>query len=127
MQIAVGALSVLAAVLAALQTFLRYGERAEKHRTTAATYAAIRHRLEATTNMPIELRPPLKEFLGGIEGQIDSLAQSAPSVPARVWKRIEKLKSGTHFQLAEIYQDAASIENAPGGGPPSAPDDPYRF
>jgi hypothetical protein len=71
-QIGVGAISVLAAALAALQTFLRYSERAEKHRATAAAYAAVRHRLEATTNVPVAVRGPLREFLDGIEGQLGS-------------------------------------------------------
>jgi hypothetical protein len=105
-QIGVGAISVLAAVLAALQTFLRYSERAEKHRAAAAAYAAVRHRLEATTNTPVAVRGPLKEFLDDIEGQLDSLAQSAPNVPERVWKGIQAARAAPHFRLeSEEHQE----------------------
>ena len=45
-KIGLGLLSVLAAVLAGLQTFLSYAERAEKHRTTSAAYASVRRELE---------------------------------------------------------------------------------
>jgi len=45
-RLAVGAVSVLAAVLAALQTFLRLSERAESHKKSAAGYAAFRRDIE---------------------------------------------------------------------------------
>ena len=40
LRLVLGLVSVLAAVLAALQTFLGYGQRADKHRTTAAAYGS---------------------------------------------------------------------------------------
>src|SRR5690242_1384040 len=40
-KILIGMVSVLAAVLASLQTVLRFGERAEKHRTAAEAWAAL--------------------------------------------------------------------------------------
>lgn len=46
-RIFVGLISVLASVMASLQTFLRYAERAEEHRAAGARYGAIRRRLEA--------------------------------------------------------------------------------
>jgi hypothetical protein len=42
LRILVGAVSVIAAVLASLQTFLRYPERAEKHRIAGGNWSAIR-------------------------------------------------------------------------------------
>src|SRR6202012_1161862 len=46
-QLFVGAVSVFAAILAALQTFLRHSERAEKHRSAAASYGGLRKQIEA--------------------------------------------------------------------------------
>src|SRR6185369_2622736 len=46
LQIAIGLASVLAAVLAGLQTFLGYTERAEKHRIAGAKYGALGRELE---------------------------------------------------------------------------------
>jgi hypothetical protein len=45
-RIAAGFVAVLAAVLAALQTFLGYGERAEKHRMAGARYGKVRRQLD---------------------------------------------------------------------------------
>src|SRR2546423_1498623 len=45
-KIALGLLSILAAVLASLQTFLSYPERAERHRVTSASCASVRRQLE---------------------------------------------------------------------------------
>ena len=45
-QIAIGIVSVLAGVLASLQTFLRFQERAEKHRAAAELWAAIRREID---------------------------------------------------------------------------------
>jgi len=46
LQIAVGLASVAAALLASLQTFLGYSERAEKHRIAGAKYGALGRELE---------------------------------------------------------------------------------
>jgi hypothetical protein len=45
-QIAAGLLSILATVLAALQTFLGYSERAANHRRASAEFGAIRREIE---------------------------------------------------------------------------------
>lgn len=95
-QLAVGAISVLAAVLAGLQTFLRFGERAEKHRTLGAQYGSIRRRLEMIKALSPERRGPIEDFLNNLRENLDSLAQSAPDVPPRIWKRAEdKLRRET--------------------------------
>src|SRR5512144_2238777 len=47
LQISVGLASVVAAVLASLQTFLGYSERAEKHRVAVAKFGALGRELEA--------------------------------------------------------------------------------
>ncbi|MCI0410846.1 MAG: SLATT domain-containing protein, partial [Acidobacteria bacterium] len=45
-KITVGSISVAAAILSALQTFLRFGERAEKHVVAADWYAAVRRDID---------------------------------------------------------------------------------
>jgi len=45
-QIAVGVLSILTTLLAGLQTFLRFSERSEKHRSVTAKYGALRREIE---------------------------------------------------------------------------------
>jgi hypothetical protein len=45
-KVAAGGASVLAAVLASLQTFFKFSERAERHKTFAAKFGAVRRELE---------------------------------------------------------------------------------
>jgi hypothetical protein len=89
-QVAVGTISVLAAILAGLQTFLRFGERSEKHRAIGAQYGSVRRRIEVVRALLPERRGAVDDFLNRLRETLDSLAESAPDVPPRVWKRAEE-------------------------------------
>ena len=52
LQIAVGLASVAAAVLASLQTFMGYSDRAEKHRLAGGRYGALGRRIETMRAQP---------------------------------------------------------------------------
>lgn len=86
-QVMVGAISVLAAILAGVQTFLRFGERAEKHRSTAASYGEVRRSIEVTTTLPFQLRPPVGEYLSQTEKKLNDLARAAPNVSDQIFAR----------------------------------------
>jgi hypothetical protein len=79
LHVAIGMTSISAAVLASLQTFLRYSERAELHRRAGARYGAVRRRLEA-----IHAADPFMHDMRDIEvarEELDDIAQNAPHVP----------------------------------------------
>lgn len=82
LQISIGLASVLAAVLAGLQTFLGYTERAEKHRIAGAKYGALGRELEVlrasdqTSNETIE----------DIRKRLDVLALESPNNPLRIYR-----------------------------------------
>lgn len=85
LRVAIGVTSMSAAVLASLQTFLRYSERAELHRRTGAQYGAVRRRLEA-----IHAADPWHGDLRDItlaRDELDHIAQSAPQLPRRFFAR----------------------------------------
>lgn len=88
LQIVVGLLSVLAAVLTGLQTFLRYGELAEKHRLAGARFANLKHRIELLMIRPDA--PDVADQLVTIEETWAKLREESPSLPSTVWKRIER-------------------------------------
>jgi hypothetical protein len=80
--IVAGLISLLAATLAALQTFLGFAERAEKHRTAAAAYSALKRDLDVlktqfqiTTPSPgealAELHPLIQRFAVVEEESLD--------------------------------------------------------
>jgi hypothetical protein len=84
-RIALGLLSVLAAVLAAMQTFFRFAQRAEKHRAAGARYGATRRKLEAI--YAGDSRSREGNYLSTIREELDRLADISPHVPPGVFNR----------------------------------------
>ena len=82
--------SILAAVLAGLQTFLRFPERATQHATAADWYSAIRRDLEQVQHLPVEARGKVKEYLDRVRKEMNRVAQDAPELNVRLWKREAK-------------------------------------
>ncbi|OAJ63762.1 hypothetical protein A6V36_17250 [Paraburkholderia ginsengiterrae] len=91
LRIAVGLVSVTATVSAALQTFLRYAERAEKHRAAGARYGAVRRRLEAIYSGDADARDG--HYLTAIRDELDRLAEDSPNVPPRIFHRTQRTLS----------------------------------
>jgi hypothetical protein len=88
----VGLVSVVAATLAGLQTFLKFSERAEKHRAVAARYGALRREIEEMRLLEESLS---RESITPVRESIDRLAEEAPNVPTRVWVKTQKLLSSS--------------------------------
>ena len=87
-KVAVGGASVLAAVLAALQTFFKFAERAEHHKTFAAKFGAIRRELETLHASGRAAQEP--SFVNVLREKLDRLAEEAPAVPSEVFDHIQK-------------------------------------
>ena len=92
LQILVGLASVLAAILASLQTFLGYSERAEKHRVAGAKYGALGRELEALLASPNEAPD---EVIEDLRKRLDDLALESPNNPLSIYKlaELDKLES----------------------------------
>lgn len=80
-----GALSVMATLLAALQTFLSYGERADKHRVAGARYGVVGRALELMLASAQFDAPGLVK----IKERLDALAQECPHIPDAVHKKMQ--------------------------------------
>ncbi len=81
-QLLIGFISLLAAVIVALQTFLNFAERAETHRASAASYGSLRREIES-------LHVLIKSEEGGLnlvdsvmslKCKIDKLSEESPNV-----------------------------------------------
>jgi hypothetical protein len=98
-----GFISMTAAVLASLQTFLSFAERANRHRVTGAKYGAIRRTLEKLkTVFPTE-HDALRRELDAIQKAMDDLAENAPHVPSRLKERVDnELKSRDHHRVFDL-------------------------
>jgi hypothetical protein len=90
LQILVGLLSVTAAVLTALQTFLKYSDLSEKHRIAGAKFANLKHRIELLSSLPPSSEGELKQQLTMIEDRWSKVREESPTVPIRIWQGIEK-------------------------------------
>ena len=88
-RLAVASVSILAAVLAALQTFLRFSERAAQHATAGDWYSAIR-RISSRSTPSCRVRGKAKDCLDTVRKEMNRVAQDAPELSVRLWKREAK-------------------------------------
>lgn len=88
-KILLGIASGLAAVLSAIQTFLRFSERAELHRKTASQAGTLRREIEQLLASENAESIPNERF-DTIRKAIDKLAEGAPSVPNRTWEKAKR-------------------------------------
>jgi hypothetical protein len=86
LRILVGSVSVLAAVLASLQTFLRFQERAEKHRASAELWAAIRREIDQMLALHPDYladRSDPKEYLDDLRRRMDEVSAQSLEIGER--------------------------------------------
>jgi hypothetical protein len=86
----VASISILAAVLAGLQTFLRFAERAAHHGTAGDWYSALRRDIEQVMHLPRDVRGNPKECLDEIRKEMNRASQDAPELSSRRWQREAK-------------------------------------
>jgi hypothetical protein len=85
LRIGVGITSLFAAVFAALQTFLRFGERAERHVTAADWYAAVRRDVDQLLALSPEERGKAKDCFDRIRKEMSKVGQQSPEISERLW------------------------------------------
>ena len=83
-----GALSALAAILAALQTFFRLAESAAAHGFAADWYAAIRRDIEQVQALPRQMRGDVAARLDSIRKEMNKAGQKAPELRESLWVRV---------------------------------------
>jgi hypothetical protein len=116
-RVVAGLLSILATVLASLQTFLSLPQRVANHRNTSAEFGSIRRALE-------ELQTKLEahsldvtladEEVGKIKERIDKAEAGSPDVPKSVWERAyDEVKIGKSFMEQESPAGEGLSKQAP--------------
>jgi hypothetical protein len=86
----VGSVSIAAAVLAALQTFLRFAERASQHATAGDWYSAIRRDIEQLLHLRATDRGVPKECLDEVRKEMNRVGQNSPELSGSEWTRQAK-------------------------------------
>lgn len=109
-RLVIGVVSVAAAVLASLQTFLRFAERAERHVIAADWYSAVRRGVDEALALPPVARKPPAEYLPTIRKEMSKIGQQAPEIPAPLWSRV----------AAEHGVDEGAPTRTSAGGTPGA-------
>jgi hypothetical protein len=92
LKIAVGLVSVAAAILASLQTFLRFAERAEKHRAAAEKWSAVRREIaEMLALHPdyLAVHGDPKQYLDDLRRRMDEISAQSPEMGDRGWGRAQ--------------------------------------
>jgi hypothetical protein len=91
--IGIGLLSLLAAILSALQTFLGYAQRAERNRTSAAAYGQLKRDLDLLV-MQFKVTPPTAaKALDALRPEIQRFAlieKESGSVADRFYNRARR-------------------------------------
>jgi len=85
LRVITGTLSVVAAILAALQTFLGYSERGANHQRARTEYGKIRRTIEQL--LVGDHSTSLSQEITDVREQIDAADEKAPDVPNRAWKK----------------------------------------
>ena len=78
-------ISLVAAILAALQTFLRFGERAEKRVMAGDWYAAVRRDVEEMLALSTDERGKPKDCFDRIRKEMAKIGQQSPEIGDRLW------------------------------------------
>ncbi len=86
----VASISIAAAILAALQTFLRFAERASQHAIAGDWYSAIRRDIEQLLHLSIADRGAAKDCLDEIRKEMNRVGQNSPELSSREWRRQAK-------------------------------------
>ena len=117
----VGAISVLAAVLASIQTFTKLGEAAQQHGVAGDWYAAIRRDIEQEMSLPAALRERPKTFMSRIRKEMNAAAEKAPELGERWWLAFARIPptdrhSESAAAAAVVHSHATgSVGHADGG------------
>lgn len=102
-RVVLGLLSILAACVTALQTFLNLSDRAIRHKSAGANYGAIRRELELLKTMPPQTDEEMRKSFEEIKRKMDELAGRSPSIPSAFKQRIdERLKSKDHERIYKL-------------------------
>jgi hypothetical protein len=93
-QITVGFMSVAAAVLSAVHTFLRFSERPDKHRMVAISYSALQKAIGQILAGPPANDTELEKRINAFRSSWDKVAKEAPTVPQPISERTLKEEQG---------------------------------
>ena len=104
----VGVLSLLAAVLAALQTFMDFGSRSDKHRVAAVKYKSSIRLIEESLVQDKQGVALTKDDIEAIRTILDGQEETAPVVMPAIYDSVEK-----KYQDMKYVSDVIGLYSKP--------------
>jgi hypothetical protein len=101
LRIGVATISLVAAILSAIQTFLRFAERSERHAQAADWYSAIHREIEEIQALPDDKRDDPHEVLDRLRKELNKLGQTYPAIGEKTWHQVAPLYGVTEPSLAK--------------------------
>lgn len=89
-KIVAGTVSMIAAVFAAVQTFLNYQERAEQHKRAGVAYGDLRRKVDTALAVPPESDDGLRDLLRKVTDAWSKADEVAPAIPPKIYKWSER-------------------------------------
>lgn len=121
-KLAVAVASIAAAILAALQTFLRFAERAERHRVIGTSFSALKKQLEFRRVYPPHDATSQEQYAADFLKRWSQLVESSPTADEGVFQFTRKEVKTAGAQLAS--HGATRGESRTGHAILAKPDDP---
>ena len=122
-RIATGIISILAAVLASLQTFLGFSDRASKHRQSGSEYGSVKREIQEQLVVNRGNEEKLNKAIPIIRRRMDVLAKETPPVPKTIWAAIRRdfpSKPNDYYQ-SQIDEDTRQDESCDDSDRPGYP------
>jgi hypothetical protein len=88
LRLALGCLSILGAVVAAVAASAKWGDKATQHHAAGAAYGAVLRRIQEALAVPPESDEAMRSLLQELRKEIDAVPMKAPPIPDRVWRRM---------------------------------------
>jgi hypothetical protein len=102
--LAIGFVSIMAAILSSLQTFLGFPERADRHRDAGVKYGTIGRKMELLIN---ENAMPNGAEAAALKKELDDLAAASPKIPLDILKSFGTLYTDASLDF-DMTKDLAS-------------------
>ena len=90
----VGLTSIVTAILTGCQTFLRFSEKADAHRTAATKYSELRRLIEQSLSFPSTIN---NDTVTSIRTAYDTITDAAPNVSGSIMNKAKKLADANYF------------------------------
>jgi hypothetical protein len=115
LQVLVGMLALLAAVLVSIQTFVRMDDRSREHETASRAFGRVRRQLGQLGATGGQDRGALEAGLTAAHEAYDQASEGTPTVPDRIWDVVKA--TGDDYWPDEFTRSDPPTQAEQGRGP----------